>query len=89
MPKKKVKNSSSSKSLFDMHPNLKWLLPLLVLVLIAFLYVHHQREEGVSSGEEHSALKQELKQKLQMDNDEEINDDSMQKSSPSASPMNY
>ncbi|MGH7203814.1 MAG: hypothetical protein ACREHC_05215 [Candidatus Levyibacteriota bacterium] len=47
-PKKKVASKErtvkAEKGLFANHPNLKWLLPLFLLVFVGFLVLHYHRE---------------------------------------------
>jgi len=84
MPKIKRKKPAVKKSpsLFKKHPNLKWLLPLLIATFVGFILVtKHKINDNDPSGDKSGMIKQEIKQKLNLDNDKETIDDS-----PTASP---
>jgi maltodextrin utilization protein YvdJ len=78
MPKKtvrKVKTVKKSSSFFQTHKNLKWLLPLLVLIVLASLFlVKHKISDQDTvdrSAIVKEQIKQEIKQKLPFQLDKE------------------
>jgi hypothetical protein len=72
MAKKKTKKvtpkpapAKKSKSLFELHPNLKWLLPLFFIMAIGFIFVAKHRINDEDNGIDKSAIiKQEIKQEI-------------------------
>lgn len=89
MAKKKVKKAApkttpkkaTSKNLFDLHPNLKWLLPLFFILAVGFLLAFKHRISDEDKGRDNSAvIKQEIKQKIE----NHANDDDLV--SPAVSP---
>ncbi len=80
MPKTKGKSqtkkaSSSSSSFLEEHKNLKWLIPLLILVLLGGIFmVRHKFSADELSEQDHS-IKDAVREKLNMSNDVETKDD--------------
>ncbi len=61
---------SSSQNFFTKHKNLKWLLPLLALLFVVLVVVHHFIDEPLGSTKE-SSIRENIKNMI--DNDKEDN----------------
>lgn len=58
----------SSQNFFIKHKNLKWLLPLLALLFVVLVVVHHFIDEPLGSTKE-SSVRANIKSMLHVDND--------------------
>ncbi len=75
MPKSKKKKVSKRKnpSLFEQHKNLKWLLSLLALSVLAFLFIKHRVNDYDPSGDRSAVIKQQVQDKLHIDKEVQDN----------------
>lgn len=63
-----VSSSRSSKGFFQKHKNLKWILPLFVILLVVLLLVRHNLEERMENSE-NNPLKQDVRNMLHLNSD--------------------
>lgn len=59
--------SSSSKGFFETHKNLKWIIPLFIVLLVAVFVFRHFVEERMEVGE--NPIKQDVRNMLRLNNE--------------------
>lgn len=77
MPKKKktvksVKAVKKNSSFFQTHRHLKWLLPLLLLVIVASLFVVKHKLSDEDTVDRSAVIKQQIKQILPIQLDQKV-----------------